>query len=72
MSEIEHTKTGLKVIEMRWITARKLEDAARAAESLALAEIRALSGHAEGGVVHRPRRISLSVEEYSALTDKAM
>ncbi|KAK9683616.1 hypothetical protein RND81_10G153500 [Saponaria officinalis] len=70
MSEIEQTKTGLKVIEMRWLTAKKLEEAARAAESLALAEIRALSSHTDG-IPEKPRRISLTLEEYSALTDKA-
>ncbi|KAL9226779.1 hypothetical protein vseg_002550 [Gypsophila vaccaria] len=70
MTEIEQTKTGLKVIELRWLTAKKLEEAARAAESLALAEIRALSSHTEG-TADKPRRISLTVEEYSALTDKA-
>ncbi|KAL2899170.1 Protein WEAK CHLOROPLAST MOVEMENT UNDER BLUE LIGHT 1 [Bienertia sinuspersici] len=45
MSDAKQTKTGLKVIDMRWVVAKKLEDAAKAAESLALAEIRALSSN---------------------------
>ncbi|KAL2927368.1 hypothetical protein RDABS01_028664 [Bienertia sinuspersici] len=44
-SDVEQTKTGLKVIEMRRVVAKKLEDAAKVAESLALAEIRALSSN---------------------------
>lgn len=75
MSDIEQTKSGLKVIEMRWVAAKKLEEAARAAESLALAEIRCLSNNesmvSETYNHQRPARISLSLEEYSALTDKA-
>lgn len=43
MYEIEETKTGLKMIEMRWVAAKKLEEAAKATEALALAEINALS-----------------------------
>ncbi|KAL2897118.1 hypothetical protein RDABS01_038901, partial [Bienertia sinuspersici] len=68
MSDVEQTKTGLKVIEMRWVVAKKLEDAAKAAESLALAEIRALSSNDSSQ--EKQGRVSLSVEEYSALTDK--
>ncbi|KAL2925886.1 Protein WEAK CHLOROPLAST MOVEMENT UNDER BLUE LIGHT 1 [Bienertia sinuspersici] len=45
MSDAKQTKTGLKVIDMRWVVAKRLEDAAKAAESLALAEIRALSSN---------------------------
>lgn len=74
MSEIEQTKSGLRVIEMRWVAAKKLEEAARAAESLALAEIRSLSNNESmvSETCHqKPGRISLSLEEYSALTDKA-
>uniref|UniRef100_A0A803M448 WEB family protein n=1 Tax=Chenopodium quinoa TaxID=63459 RepID=A0A803M448_CHEQI len=76
MSDVEQTKTSLKVIEMRWVVAKKLEDAAKAAESLALAEIRALSTNESISFdsynnQQKPGRISLSVEEYSALTDKA-
>ncbi|XP_021769307.1 WEB family protein At3g51720-like [Chenopodium quinoa] len=74
MSDVEQTKTSLKVIEMRWVVAKKLEDAAKAAESLALAEIRALSSNESisfDSYNNQQERISLSVEEYSALTDKA-
>ncbi|KAL2895343.1 Protein WEAK CHLOROPLAST MOVEMENT UNDER BLUE LIGHT-like 3 [Bienertia sinuspersici] len=44
-----------------------LEDAAKAAESLALAEIRALSSNDSSQ--EKQGRVSLSVEEYFALTD---
>ncbi|XP_021739843.1 WEB family protein At3g51720-like [Chenopodium quinoa] len=75
MSDVEQTKTSLKVIEMRWVVAKKLEDAAKAAESLALAEIRTLSTNESISFntynnQQKPGS-SLSVEEYSALTDKA-
>lgn len=78
MSDVEQTKTSLKVIEMRWVVAKKLEDAAKAAESLALAEIRALSSNEslafEGYNNNQQKqdRVSLSIEEYSALKDKAL
>ncbi|KNA05458.1 hypothetical protein SOVF_190200 [Spinacia oleracea] len=67
MSDVEQTKKSLKVIEMRWVVAKKLEDAAKAAESLALAKIRALSSSNEGVSFEdyyqqNPGRISLSIE----------
>ncbi|GMH15433.1 hypothetical protein Nepgr_017274 [Nepenthes gracilis] len=68
MSDIEQKKTGLKLIEMKWAAAKKLEEAARATEALALAEIRVLStenSHKKTG------RISFSLEEYSYLVNKA-
>ncbi|CAO2825780.1 unnamed protein product [Amaranthus hypochondriacus] len=79
MSDVEQTKTGLKMIEMRWVVAKKLEDAARAAESLALAEIRALTSNESvvydqgNSQNHQQKqdRISLTLEEYCALADKA-
>ncbi|KAL2936924.1 Protein WEAK CHLOROPLAST MOVEMENT UNDER BLUE LIGHT-like 3 [Bienertia sinuspersici] len=45
MSDVEQAKKCLKVIEMRWVVAKKLEDAAKAAESFTLDEIRALSSN---------------------------
>ncbi|GAV62476.1 DUF827 domain-containing protein [Cephalotus follicularis] len=41
----EQNKTNMNTAEMRWIAAKKMEEAARAAEALAIAEIKALSGN---------------------------
>ena len=46
MSGIEQTKNCMKTAEMRLVAAKKMEEAARAAEAVALAEIRAFSGGA--------------------------
>ncbi|KAL2934605.1 Protein WEAK CHLOROPLAST MOVEMENT UNDER BLUE LIGHT-like 3 [Bienertia sinuspersici] len=53
MSDVEQTKTCLKVIDMRWVVAKKLEDAAKVSESLALAEIRALSSK----ILHKKSKV---------------
>ncbi|KAF7845233.1 WEB family protein [Senna tora] len=65
MSEIEQTKTMIRTAELRLVAARKMKEAARAAESASLAEINALSNNNSSEVV------TLSLEEYSALTCKA-
>lgn len=64
MSEIEQTKTSINMVEMRLFAARKMEEAARAVEAVASAEMKTRSsGAAEG--------ITLSFEEYCSLTQKA-
>ncbi|KAD6796497.1 hypothetical protein R6Q59_019726 [Mikania micrantha] len=60
-SEIEHTKMSIKMVEMRLIAAKKMEEAARAMEAVASAENKPLIR--EG--------ITLSYEEYSELAEKA-
>ncbi|XVF00328.1 hypothetical protein REPUB_Repub03eG0275500 [Reevesia pubescens] len=40
----EHNKPCIKTAEMRWVAAKKMEEAARAAEALALIEMDALAG----------------------------
>ncbi|KAI8029031.1 WEB family protein [Camellia lanceoleosa] len=62
MSEIEQTKTSINMVEMRLIAARKMEEAARAVEEVAFAEMNARSC-SEG--------VTLSFEEYSCLAQKA-
>ncbi|KAL7253521.1 hypothetical protein ACSBR1_007956 [Camellia fascicularis] len=62
MSEIEQTKTSINMVEMRLIAARKMEEAARAVEDVAFAEMNARSC-SEG--------VTLSFEEYSCLAQKA-
>ncbi|KAH7854767.1 hypothetical protein Vadar_017595 [Vaccinium darrowii] len=64
MSEIEQTKTSINMVEMRLIAARKMEEAARAVEAIASAEMRARSSSTTEGV-------TLSFEEYCSLTQKA-
>lgn len=74
ISEIEQTKTKIKTAEMRLVAARKMKEAARAAEAVAVAEIKALS-YSDGlsGVLSpKPEGVvTLTYEEYSSLTCKA-
>ncbi|KAK4478405.1 hypothetical protein RD792_013874 [Penstemon davidsonii] len=66
MSEIEQTKTKIKTAEMRLIAAKKMKQAARASEAVALAEIKALSN-----TERKSEGVTLTYEEYSLLTSKA-
>lgn len=63
-SEIEQTKMSIKMVEMRLVAAKKLEEAARAMEAVALAE-------KTGDNSSKLEGITLSYEEYSVLTQKA-
>ncbi|XP_017417023.1 WEB family protein At2g38370 isoform X3 [Vigna angularis] len=69
MSEIEQTKTMIRTAEIRLVAARKMKEAARAAEAFALVEINALSNHENESLPGN--QITLSFEEYTALTCKA-
>ncbi|GAB4832034.1 hypothetical protein Ancab_006052 [Ancistrocladus abbreviatus] len=73
MLDIEQTKSGLKLIEMKWVAAKKLEEAARAAEAVALAEIRTISKSESTSESFQQNlgRISLPFEEYSSLANQA-
>ncbi|KAJ9683985.1 hypothetical protein PVL29_016467 [Vitis rotundifolia] len=74
MSGIEQTKTTMKTAEMRWVAAKKMEEAARAAEAVALAEIRALSGGSEassGVFMQKPDGITLSFRDYSSIVSNS-
>ncbi|KAK7390238.1 hypothetical protein VNO78_25537 [Psophocarpus tetragonolobus] len=73
MSEIEQTKAMIKTAEIRLVAARKMKEAARAAEAAALAEIKALSHHehSPGECMQKGDGVTLSFEEYTALTCKA-
>ncbi|KAF3662883.1 hypothetical protein FXO38_10919 [Capsicum annuum] len=74
MSEIEHTKSRIKTAEIRLVAAKKMKAAARAAEAVALAEIKALSS-SENSCAALPQRpaegVTLTFEEYSSLLSKA-
>ncbi|KAJ1392117.1 WEB family [Sesbania bispinosa] len=74
MSEIEQTKAMIRTAEIRLVAARKMKEAARAAEAAALAEIKALSCCNEssaGDCRQKHDAVTLSLEEYTALTSKA-
>ncbi|KAM7467915.1 hypothetical protein LguiB_015477 [Lonicera macranthoides] len=66
MVEIEQTKTRIKTAEIRLIAAKKMKEAARATEAVALADIKALSRSDTSS-----SGVTLTFEEYSALTSKA-
>ncbi|KAA8533994.1 hypothetical protein F0562_031511 [Nyssa sinensis] len=72
-SEIEQTKTSIKMVEMRLIAAKKMEEAARAVEAIAFAEMKARSNTESslGLFLHESEGVTLSFEEYSALAQKA-
>ncbi|XP_068341799.1 WEB family protein At2g38370-like isoform X2 [Pyrus communis] len=71
-SEIEQTGTKIKTAEIRLVAARKMKEAARAVEAVTLAEIKALSYHksSSGDSFQKRNEVTLSFEEYSALTRK--
>ncbi|KAF9684834.1 hypothetical protein SADUNF_Sadunf04G0159800 [Salix dunnii] len=73
LSEIEQTKGKIKTAEIRLIAARKMKEAARAVEAVALAEIKALSSHENSSAKcsQKPEGVTLTFEEYSSLTCKA-
>ncbi|KAE9622288.1 putative WEB family protein [Lupinus albus] len=64
MSEIEETKMSIRTSELWLDAARKMKEASNAAEAVALSEIDALSNQ-------NHEVITLSIEEYTALTRKA-
>ena len=72
-AEIEQMRASIGTAEVRCLAAKKIEEASRAAEALALAEIKILlsneASSAEG--LHGADSVDLSLEEYSELTDKA-
>ncbi|XP_054784903.1 WEB family protein At2g38370-like [Prosopis cineraria] len=73
ISEIEQTKTMIRTAEIRLVAARKMKEAARAAEAMALAEISTLSNYemSDGDSMQKQDGVTLSFEEYNNLTRKA-
>ncbi|KAK1271345.1 WEB family protein [Acorus gramineus] len=65
MLEIERTKASIKTAEIRCIAAKKMQEAAKASEAAALAEIKALTNN------ECSFGVTLSFEEYAELTRKA-
>lgn len=72
MSANEQTKTNLRTAELRLLAAKKMEEAAKAAETVALAEIKALSSYenSSGFILPEPEKVA-SFETRSPLTPKA-
>ncbi|XP_062186466.1 WEB family protein At2g38370-like [Phragmites australis] len=71
-AEIEQIKASIGTAEVRCLAAKKMEEAARAAEALALTEIKVLlSNEASAEDLQRRDGVSLSVEEYLELAAKA-
>jgi chromosome segregation ATPase len=71
-AEIEQAKVSISIAEVRCIAAKKMEEAARAAEALALGEVKALlssESPSEGSTASDG--MTLSAEEYVALFSKA-
>ncbi|KAL3615748.1 hypothetical protein CASFOL_040042 [Castilleja foliolosa] len=70
LSEIEQTRARIKTVEARLIAAKKMKEAARASERVALLEIKALSKSNE----HQQKPediITLTLNEYTSLISKA-
>ncbi|KAJ6746890.1 MYOSIN HEAVY CHAIN-LIKE [Salix koriyanagi] len=67
ISEVEQTKGRIKSAEIRLVAARKMKEAARAAEAVALAEIKALSSHENStrNSSQKPEGSTLTFEDYS-------
>ncbi|XP_066395517.1 WEB family protein At2g38370-like [Miscanthus floridulus] len=71
-AEIEQMRASIGTAEVRCRAAKKIEEAARAAEALALAEIKILlSNEASAEDLQGTEGVSLSLEEYSELAAKA-
>ncbi|KAI3447845.1 hypothetical protein Pfo_004510 [Paulownia fortunei] len=73
MAEIEQTKTRIKTAEIRLVAAKKMKQAARACEAVALAEMKALSNSENTfSAAHKKSDdVTLTFEEYSSLISKA-
>ncbi|WVZ56856.1 hypothetical protein U9M48_007328 [Paspalum notatum var. saurae] len=72
-AEIEQAKASISTAEVRCIAAKKMEEAARAAEALALAEIKALlSSESSFEGEAASDGVTLSMEEYFTLCSKAL
>ncbi|XP_066381594.1 WEB family protein At2g38370-like [Miscanthus floridulus] len=71
-AEIEQMRASIGTAEVRCRAAKKIEEAARVAEALALAEIKILlSNEASAEDLQGTEGVSLSLEEYSELAAKA-
>ncbi|WOK95860.1 WEB family protein [Canna indica] len=72
ISEVDQTNTSIKTAEIRWYAAKKMGEAAQAAEAVALADIKALTSSCNSSIVDLQSTcgMTLSMEEYITLTSK--
>ena len=65
----EENGLSIKTAEMRWFAAKKMEEAAKAAEAIALAEIKALSGGemSSGLALPEPRKVTFALGDHTPL-----
>ncbi|CAL9133155.1 unnamed protein product [Musa textilis] len=71
-SELEQTNASIKTAEIRWLAAKKMEEAAKAAEAVALADIKALMSSNDSILgLQSACGVTLSMEEYITLASKA-
>ncbi|KAL2332804.1 hypothetical protein Fmac_014017 [Flemingia macrophylla] len=72
LSVYEEHGFSAKTAEMRWLAAKKMEEAARAAEAIALAEIKVLSNleRSSGFVLPEPEKITFAFGQRSPLNPK--
>jgi len=73
LSVYEEYGFSVKTAEMRWLAAKKMEEAAKAAEAIALAEIKALSNadRSSGYVLPEPEKVTFAFGDRSPLNSKA-
>ncbi|KAF5467500.1 hypothetical protein F2P56_017321 [Juglans regia] len=73
MTVNEQTKASMKTAEMRLVAAKKMEEAAKAAEAVALAEIKALSIDERSSyfILPEPEKITYSFGDRSPLVTQA-
>lgn len=68
MAEIEHTRDKIKTAKIRLVAARKMKEAARAAEAVAIADIKAATGSKNND---EAVTVTISAEEYGTLARNA-
>ncbi|CAE6036843.1 unnamed protein product [Arabidopsis arenosa] len=68
MAEIESTRDKIRTAKIRLVAARKMKEAARAAEAVAIAEIEAVTGSIN---VDKAEAVTISAEEYAVLACSA-
>ncbi|XP_004500548.1 WEB family protein At2g40480 isoform X2 [Cicer arietinum] len=74
LSVYEEHGFSVKTAEMRWLAAKRMEEAAREAEAIALAEIKALSGAERSYEFALPlsRKVTFALPEHSPRNPRAM
>ncbi|RZS03732.1 hypothetical protein BHM03_00033944 [Ensete ventricosum] len=69
---IQQTKSSIKTAEVRFVAAKKVEAAARSAEAVALAEIKAQTdGKDTDEALQNTNKVVLTMEEYAVLLKRA-